>query len=357
MRVRAFFASVPLPLPATHERLLIGVAGRGTAPVPRVFEQTARQSLGGRFDANRVARVRPGQGFGRQIELVSGRGRAHLGITMRFLLIAGLLGLFGGPSFAGVDEGREAFENGEYELAINELSPTTQADDPDAQYWLGRVHDAKGEADTAFQWFSKAAAAGHDDSQRVLGIYYEEGKSVDQDFALAAQWYRAAAEQGNAKAQRNLGTFYANGRGVSLDYTEARRWYQAAADQGNAKAMRNLAYMSYFGEGVRSDFGRAAELFAAASGVGLGKAQYDLGRLYYRGQVVRAGSTGGLRQLRGGRRARTRQGADISGPNVFQGRGDSPGRCRSLSLVQHCSSSGAETRGKIPRSSFGPHER
>ncbi len=34
--------SGPLPLPATHERLLIWVAGRGRGPVPRVFVQTAR---------------------------------------------------------------------------------------------------------------------------------------------------------------------------------------------------------------------------------------------------------------------------------------------------------------------------
>ena len=43
MRVRAFFAFVPFPLPATQKRLLIWVAGRGRGPAPRVFEQTLNQ--------------------------------------------------------------------------------------------------------------------------------------------------------------------------------------------------------------------------------------------------------------------------------------------------------------------------
>ncbi|MDA0238165.1 MAG: hypothetical protein O3B03_06590, partial [Proteobacteria bacterium] len=42
-----------------------------------------------------------------------------------------------------------------------------------------------------------------------------------QDDAKAVKWYRRAAEQGNAKAQYNLGLMYDNGQGVPQDYQEA----------------------------------------------------------------------------------------------------------------------------------------
>ena len=42
------------------------------------------------------------------------------------------------------------------------------------------------------------------------------------------------AEQGNAAAQYNLGVMYDNGEGVPQDYAEAAKWYRLAAEQGEA---------------------------------------------------------------------------------------------------------------------------
>ena len=52
-----------------------------------------------------------------------------------------------------------------------------------------------------------------------------------------------AAEQGNAKAQYNLGVRYDNGLGVRQDYTQAVQWYRKAAEQGDAEAQFNLGSM------------------------------------------------------------------------------------------------------------------
>ena len=41
----------------------------------------------------------------------------------------------------------------------------------------------------------------------------------------AARWYRKAADQGNAAAQFNVGMMYELGQGVMQDYAEAARWY------------------------------------------------------------------------------------------------------------------------------------
>jgi TPR repeat protein len=49
-------------------------------------------------------------------------------------------------------------------------------------------------------------------------------------------WYNNAAVQGDAYAQLNIGLLYEYGRGVKQDYSQARAWYQKAADQGNERA-------------------------------------------------------------------------------------------------------------------------
>jgi TPR repeat protein len=50
------------------------------------------------------------------------------------------------------------------------------------------------------------------------------------------KWYRLAAEQGINKAQYNLGIMYDDGQGVPQDYAEAVKWYRLAAEQGNAES-------------------------------------------------------------------------------------------------------------------------
>ena len=52
-----------------------------------------------------------------------------------------------------------------------------------------------------------------------------------------------AAEQGDAEAQRALGLMYDNGRGVPQDYVEAIVWYRRAAEQGDAGAQLFLGNM------------------------------------------------------------------------------------------------------------------
>ena len=65
---------------------------------------------------------------------------------------------------------------------------------------------------------------------------YERG-----DYPTAYFLFRFYAEQGNASAQFNLGLKYDNGYGVPQDYTEALRWYRRAAEQGHAGAQNNLS--------------------------------------------------------------------------------------------------------------------
>ena len=65
-----------------------------------------------------------------------------------------------------------------------------------------------------------------------LGVLYDNGLGVAQDYAKAREWYEKAADKDDAYAMRNLGLLYANGQGVAQDYAKAREWYEKAADKG-----------------------------------------------------------------------------------------------------------------------------
>ena len=60
---------------------------------------------------------------------------------------------------------------------------------------------------------------------------YDVGLAAYQsgDYATALRELEPLAEQGDTSAQNNLGVMYEYGLGVVQDYTEAVRWYRAAA--------------------------------------------------------------------------------------------------------------------------------
>jgi UDP-3-O-acyl-N-acetylglucosamine deacetylase len=61
------------------------------------------------------------------------------------------------------------------------------------------------------------------DAQNNLGVRYNNGEGVEQDYERAMEYYELAADQGHAKAQNNLGSCYFYGNGVEQDYEKARR--------------------------------------------------------------------------------------------------------------------------------------
>jgi len=123
-----------------------------------------------------------------------------------------------------------------------------------ADYQAGGNAYERGDFDTALKEWRPLAEQGNASAQYNLGLMYDSGQGVSQDYQEAVRWYRLAADQGVARAQSNLATMYYKGQGVPQDYTEAVKWYRRAADQGNALAQYNLATMYYFGQVVPQDY-------------------------------------------------------------------------------------------------------
>jgi len=101
----------------------------------------------------------------------------------------------GQAAMAGpLDDGQAAYQRGDYETALQLLSPLAEQGDVRAEFILGLAHDL--------------------------------GHGVPQDHAKAAVWYQKAADQGDPDAQANLGALYARGQGVPQDYSRAARWWR-----------------------------------------------------------------------------------------------------------------------------------
>ena len=56
------------------------------------------------------------------------------------------------------------------------------------------------------------------------------------DYKNAFEIWKPLAEKGNSTAQFNLGLMYDKGDGVRQNFSKAVKWYRLAAKQGNASA-------------------------------------------------------------------------------------------------------------------------
>ncbi len=125
----------------------------------------------------------------------------------------------------------------------------------------------RGDFDAALRLFQPLAEHGDASAQSNLGVMYEQGRGVAQNYREAMKWFRLAAIQGNASAQSNLGVMYYKGQGIAQDYVEAMKWYRMAAEQRNLEAQFNLGVMYGEGRGVAQDRVRAHMWFNLAAAV------------------------------------------------------------------------------------------
>ncbi|MFZ6687422.1 DUF3857 domain-containing protein [Undibacterium sp. SXout11W] len=188
------------------------------------------------------------------------------------------------------EAGMRAFQNKDYATAFAKWQESGAAGFASAQYQLGLLYEfgigVEQNYKEAVKWTLLAAEHGNADAQMKLGYVYDAGQGVAQDYAQSVKWNRLAAEQGNALAQFNLGRDYDNGLGVAQDYNEAAKWYRFAADQGYARAQYNLGGLHDGGYGVVQDHVEAVRWYRRAAKQGSSDAQYNLGVLYENGSGV-----------------------------------------------------------------------
>ena len=149
-----------------------------------------------------------------------------------FVGVIFLVSLYPLAVMADYQEGRDAFDRGDYSTALKKFKILAKQNDPRGQY--------------------------------ALAVMYDIGEGVLQSSKEAVKYYRLAAEQGFANAQNNLGVAYDQGDGVGTDYKEAMNWYLLAAERGNKDAPNNIGVLHMIGFGVPRSFAKAYTWFAIA---------------------------------------------------------------------------------------------
>lgn len=94
------------------------------------------------------------------------------------------------------------------------------------------------------RWRLDRAQKGDVNQMFLVGMMYDIGHDVAQDYAEAFRWYLKAAEHGHVGAQYNLGAAYYLGYGVPQDYVEAHKWFSIANVTGLERAIVNRDIMT-----------------------------------------------------------------------------------------------------------------
>ena len=110
-----------------------------------------------------------------------------------------------------------------------------------------------GHYEKAIEHWKQAAGEGDAGSAYQLGAIYFDGVVVKRDLSQARKYLRQAAEQNDARALTELGGFYDYGTGVRADKKRAAMLYLRAAKQGYPSAMFNIAAMLEMGDNIAQD--------------------------------------------------------------------------------------------------------
>lgn len=151
-----------------------------------------------------------------------------------------------GPAFAGVKEGVDFWQAGNYPKAIAEWRGPAQTGDADAQFNLAQAYKlGRGvpvDLKVAQDWYMKAANQGHEQAQANLGlILFQNG-----DRKGAMPWIQKAADRGEPRAQYVLGTALFNGDIVGRDWPKAYALMTRAAASGLPQAATSLSQMDQY---------------------------------------------------------------------------------------------------------------
>ncbi len=117
-------------------------------------------------------------------------------------------------SFANaVNDGVEAYQQGNYWKAFELWQPVAQQGDPVAQYNMGVLYiNGQGfpkNVKQAIKWFEMSAEQGYANAQYVLGnVYYHKIGCVERSLPDALKWYRKGANNGSEEAEAQIKKVY-----------------------------------------------------------------------------------------------------------------------------------------------------
>ena len=145
-------------------------------------------------------------------------------------------------------DGRDAYDAGDFDTAMAAWAPAAESGDADSQYGMGLLYSegivVPMDDLEALKWFGLAADQAHGDAQYKLGVMHANGWGVPMSEVEAMKWYALASENGVTAAQVSLGTMYQNGFSVEQDKIEALKWFSVAVKLGDEDARIHQEYLA-----------------------------------------------------------------------------------------------------------------
>lgn len=120
----------------------------------------------------------------------------------------------------------------------------------------------------ALHFYEQGCRGGHMGACTSLGAMYDFGYDVDEDNSKAIELYRLGCNGNHANGCANLGAMYYMGEGVKKDLKRAFDLYQQGCDGGSSYGCTNLGYMYRQGEGVLQDYGLALQKYQKGCDLG-----------------------------------------------------------------------------------------
>ncbi len=146
----------------------------------------------------------------------------------------------------------------------------------------------------AFKWFLTAAeplgdpSKGDITAQYNLASSYHTGRGVARDNTKAAYWFRICADQGDGMCMASLGLLYQDGDGVPQDYGETVKWFLRAGETGydEGKLIDGIFYIAYHVAVNREIFADTVKYLTKKAAEGHDPFRYQLASALSRGVIV-----------------------------------------------------------------------
>ena len=130
------------------------------------------------------------------------------------------------------------------------------ANDPVVLFELGERHYNKGDYESAFKYYTKAAELGDADAHYCLSILYWKGEGVEKDESKETFHLEEAAIRGHPFARHNLG--------VNEGIDRSVKHLTIAASLGHDRSMKTLKEYYKHGYVSKEDFAAALRAHHAA---------------------------------------------------------------------------------------------
>lgn len=148
-----------------------------------------------------------------------------------------------------------------------------------AQFKKANEYEAEGNLDSAFNLYESGAFQEYSRAENNLGLMYEKGEPVKQDYIKAMNYYHMAYQKGNPYAAYNLARMFEKAIGTHQDVKKAFKLYQFAALRGHRPAQHKIGTFYAEGQGIPKNLIQARFWFGLAARYGCLESENSIKKL------------------------------------------------------------------------------